>query len=57
MTSIFGAKYFGFIASAYGITFVTLLALCLWILLTARARKKTLARLEADGLKRGSKAQ
>ena len=55
MSELFGTQYFGFIASSYGITFIILLAITLWILMTYRARQKTLAKLEAAGIKRASK--
>lgn len=54
MSGIFGTKYFGFIASSFGITLAVLLGATLWILWTYRARKKALAKLEAAGIKRAS---
>ena len=54
MTESFGTKYFGFIASSFGITLIVLLGMTLWILWTYRARKKALAKLEATGFRRAS---
>ena len=56
MTSLFGTKYFGFIMSAYGITIVVLLILTFWILMTYRARKRQLVKLEESGIKRASRS-
>ena len=56
MTSLFGTKYFGFIMSAYGITIVVLLILTFWILMTYRARKGQLVKLEEAGIKRASRS-
>ena len=52
MTALFGEKYFVFIASAYGITAIVLLALIIWVLLTQRRRRADLAALEQSGLRR-----
>jgi heme exporter protein D len=43
-----------FIAAAYGITAVVLAGLIAWILLDQRARKRELAELEAQGVRRRS---
>ena len=56
MTSLFGTEYFGFIASAYGVTTIVLLALVGWILVTYSHRKKALLALEQAGLKRASRS-
>ncbi len=55
MSALLGTKYAGFIAGAYGITFAVLLAMVLWVILTARNRRKALAKLEAEGVRRVSK--
>lgn len=55
MDALFGTKYFGFIASSYGITAVVLLIMVAWVLLTQRARRRQLAALEEAGVRRASK--
>lgn len=52
---LFGERYFGFIASSYSVTFVVLAAMVLWVILTHRARRATLAKLEAAGIRRASR--
>ncbi len=52
MTALFGTKYFGFIASAYGITGAVLLGLIIWVFVTQHRRRVALAALERDGLRR-----
>ena len=52
MTALFGTKYFGFIAGAYGVTAFVLFALVVWVLLTQRSRRAELAALERAGLRR-----
>jgi len=52
MSALFGTKYFGFIAGAYGVTTVVLVALIVWILLTQRSRRAELGSLEESGLRR-----
>ena len=54
--AIVGTKYAAFIAGAYGITFATIFGMVLATIITARARSKSLQRLQAEGLRRGSKA-
>ncbi|MFD0916591.1 heme exporter protein CcmD [Pseudahrensia aquimaris] len=54
MSAVLSWKYAGFIFSAYGITFAVLLAMIGWVVLTSRARKASLAKLEADGLRRAA---
>ncbi|MGI9366175.1 MAG: heme exporter protein CcmD [Rhizobiaceae bacterium] len=54
MTELFGSEYFFFVASAFGITAVVLLALTGWIVATYFSRKKQLLALERAGLKRAS---
>ncbi|MEF2553552.1 heme exporter protein CcmD [Aurantimonas sp. A2-1-M11] len=46
--------YFGFIASAYGVSLVALLAIAAWVFLDARAQKRALKDLEARGIRRRS---
>lgn len=46
--------YFGFIASAYGISTVALVGLGFWIFLDARAQRRALTDLEARGVRRRS---
>lgn len=46
--------YFGFIASAYGISALALIGLAAWVFLDARARRAEIAALEASGLRRRS---
>lgn len=41
-------------ASAYGISFVVLAGLAIWILADQRARRRELAELEAAGIRRRS---
>ncbi len=55
MTALFGTKYFGFIAGAYGITGVVLVALIVWVLITQRRRRVALAALEQSGLRRADR--
>jgi heme exporter protein D len=43
-----------FVGSAYAISIVVLGALCAWILLDQRARRRELAELEARGVRRRS---
>lgn len=52
MTALFGAQYFGFIASAYAITFAVLAALTAYILITHRRRRRQLADLKKAGMRR-----
>ena len=52
MNALFGTKYFAFIASSYAITFVVLVFLTVWIVLTYKKRQRDLAMLEAAGLRR-----
>ncbi|HEY9057646.1 MAG TPA: heme exporter protein CcmD [Aurantimonas sp.] len=47
-------NYFGFIASAYGVSALALLALALWVFLDARAQRRALKALEARGVRRRS---
>lgn len=43
-----------YVAAAYGVTAVALGGLLLWILVDGRNRKRELARLEAEGVRRRS---
>ncbi|MGI9354916.1 MAG: heme exporter protein CcmD [Rhizobiaceae bacterium] len=52
MSALFGTKYFGFIAGAYGVTAIVLVALIVWVLLTQRSRRAELTSLEQSGLRR-----
>lgn len=52
MSTLFGTKYFGFIASAYGVTGLVLAGLVVWVLVTQRRRRRSLAALEEAGLRR-----
>ncbi|EFL89644.1 heme exporter protein CcmD [Ahrensia sp. R2A130] len=54
--ALFGAKYFGFIAGAYGVVILALVLLTMSIWLTSRRRRAQLAKLEEAGLRRASKA-
>ena len=54
--ALFGTKYFGFIAGAYGVVTLSLVLLVLSIWLTSRRRPAQLAKLEEAGLRRASKA-
>ncbi len=54
MTGLFGTKYAGYIAAAYGITFAILLAMAVAVVVTYGKRRKQMARLEEQGLKRAS---
>ncbi|NKB52289.1 MAG: heme exporter protein CcmD [Rhizobiaceae bacterium] len=55
MSALFGAKYFGFILSAFGITAAVLLALTIWIVLVHKSRLRQLDALEKAGIKRASR--
>jgi heme exporter protein D len=46
--------YTGFIAASYGVVFLTIFILILWIILDGRAQSKALAELEARGISRRS---
>jgi heme exporter protein D len=46
-----------YVAAAYGITFVALVGLLGWILIDGRNRKRELARLEAEGIRRRSSGE
>ncbi len=48
---LFAGKYFGYIATAYGITFAVIAALILWIVITRRHRRAELERLEGRAAK------
>ena len=48
--------YFGFIASAYGISALLLAGLALWIVLDARAQRRAISALEEKGVRRRSSA-
>ncbi len=49
--------YFGFIASAYGISVAALVGLGLWVFFDARAQRRALKDLEARGVRRRSSRQ
>lgn len=55
MSELFGNEYFGFIAGAYGIVAVSLIALLVWVIFTQKSREQQLALLEKQGLKRASR--
>ncbi|MEX6505105.1 heme exporter protein CcmD [Jiella sp. M17.18] len=46
--------YFGFIASAYGLSALGIIGLCLWIFLDGRMQRRALKTLEAQGIRRRS---
>ncbi len=54
MMSFFEEKYFGYIASAYGITLVVFVGLIIWVLIQQRAYQAKLARMEKQGITRRS---
>lgn len=54
LENVLSWKYAGFIFSAYGVTFAVLLLMILWVIVAGRKRQKTLAVLQADGLRRAS---
>ncbi len=56
MTALFGAKYFGFILSAFGITAAVLLALTIWTVLVHKSRLRQLDELEKAGIKRAPRS-
>lgn len=47
-------QYFGFIASAYGISALAIAGLFAWVILDAKAQRRALATLEARGIRRRS---
>jgi heme exporter protein D len=47
-------SHFSFVAIAYGVSALTILALTGWIMLDQRARRAELAELEASGIRRRS---
>lgn len=49
--------HFSYVAIAYGVTGLTVLALIAWVLLDQRARRAELANLEASGIRRRSDAK
>lgn len=46
MSEMLYGKHAGFILGAYGATFVVLVALILWVVVTARQRRRQLDRFE-----------
>ena len=52
--SFFDDKYFGYIASSYGITFLVLLGLVAWVMFQHRAYNAKLTALEKQGITRRS---
>lgn len=54
MMSFFEEKYFGYIASAYGITLVVFVGLIIWVLVQQRTHQAKLARMEKQGITRRS---
>jgi heme exporter protein CcmD len=54
MMSIFEEKYFGYIASAYGITLVVFIGLIIWVVVQQRGHQAKLARMEKQGITRRS---
>lgn len=49
--------YFGFIASAYGISAIALAGLGFWVFIDARTQRRALQDLEARGVRRRSSRQ
>lgn len=47
-------NYFGFIASAYGVSALALVGLASWVFLDAKAQRRALKALEARGVRRRS---
>lgn len=47
-------SHFSYVASAYGVTGLTVLALIAWVFLDQRARRAELAELDASGIRRRS---
>ena len=54
--TLFGAKYFGYIASAWGVSLAALVLMALWVRASHRARRRELERLERAGLRRAAQA-
>lgn len=54
MSGLLDGPYAGFILGAYGVTFAVLVGLVIWVSLTASNRKRQLAKLEEEGLRRRS---
>ncbi len=52
MSELFGTKYFGFIASSYGITALVLLIMVVWVIVNQRRFRRQLAEMEALGYSR-----
>lgn len=46
--------HFDFVAAAYGVSAIALIALAAWILFDQRARRREMAELEAKGIRRRS---
>ncbi len=54
MMEIFNEKYFAYVASSYGITFLIFAVFVVWTLVQHRAYQKHLAGLEEQGITRRS---
>ncbi len=54
MMEIIDEKYFGYIASSYGITLAVFIGFIIWILMQHRAHKAELSRMEELGITRRS---
>jgi len=54
MMSFYQDKYFGYVASSYGITLVVFIGLIIWVLVLQRTYRAKLARLEKQGITRRS---
>lgn len=52
--SMFDDKYFAYVSSSYGITFLVFVGLVIWILLQHRGLKSKLVSLEKQGITRRS---
>ena len=53
--TLFGARHGAFIAGAWGVSVLAVLALIVWVGLVHRARRAELARLEQAGLRRAAR--
>ncbi len=52
--SMFDDKYFAYVSSSYGITFLVFLGLVIWIMAQHRGLKSKLVALEKQGITRRS---
>lgn len=53
--ALFGAKYLGYIAGAWGVSAAAIVALMVWVWASHRARRAALARLDKAGLRRAAR--